>query len=195
MKKLFFVTTNNEKTVQAKRALEPFGFLVEQLSIDLAESRAEDPSDIAREKAAQAFAFGHRPVIVEDSGFFIHALGNFPMTHIKFSLKTLGIERILRMLEKETDRSCSWRRSVAYVGENGKTEVFTVVESGELALEPRPVVRTVMSDYWRVYIPKFFSENTYALSELSEVDYQKLLTYYAEHNHFTQLGEWLKNNC
>jgi inosine/xanthosine triphosphate pyrophosphatase family protein len=92
----------------AMRAVCLFG-----VAIEVVESRAEDPAEIALEKAEQAFLLGHKPVIVEDSGFFIHALGNFPQTHVKFSLKTLGIERILKMLVDESDRSCSWRRSVA----------------------------------------------------------------------------------
>jgi XTP/dITP diphosphohydrolase len=191
---LKFVTTNTEKVAQARQALALYGVSVEQLAIDLVESRAEDPAEIALEKAEQAFLLGHKPVIVEDSGFFIHALGNFPQTHVKFSLKTLGIERILKMLVDEPDRSCSWRRSVAYVGETGLKKVFTLVEPGVLALAPRPVVRPVMSDYWRIYIPKFFPENEFALSEMPESEYEKLLAYYAEHNHFTQVGEWLKNH-
>ena len=194
VRSLVFVTTNAAKVRNAQEALRPFGIAVEQRPVDLVESRAEDPADIAREKAKQAYDLGHVPVIVEDSGFFIHALGNFPMTHVKFSLKTLGIERVLKMLEGVEDRSCSWRQSVAYVGDGGKSQLCTLIESGVIAHEPRRVVRQVMSDYWRIYIPKFFPENMYTLSEMPENEYQKLLDYFAKHNHFTRLGEWLVKN-
>ncbi len=190
---LRFVTSNTSKVEQAHKALLKFGISVEQWDADLVESRAEDPADIAREKAMQAFKLCNEPVIVEDSGFFIHALGGFPMTHVKFSLKTLGIENILKMMEGASDRSCSWRRSVAYATGPGECRVFTLVEAGELALEPREIKRPLMSDYWRLYIPKFMTTNAYALSDMPDDEFKNLLDYFAEHNHFTQLGEWLVN--
>ena len=121
---VYFATSNAGKVVNAKKALAPFGIEVKQLNIDLIESRAEDPADIALEKAQQAFARYKKPLIVEDSGFFIKALGGFPMTHIKFSLKTVGIKNILKML-RGSKRDAEWRMSLAYVWGPGKHKVFT----------------------------------------------------------------------
>ena len=99
MQTIYFATSNTGKVENARRALKNFGFKVQQIKIELAESQAEDPAEIALEKARQAYTKIKKPVIVEDSGFFISALGDFPMTHIKFSLKTLGIKNILAMLK------------------------------------------------------------------------------------------------
>ncbi|MBI4592540.1 hypothetical protein HY733_03790 [Candidatus Uhrbacteria bacterium] len=78
-------------------------------------SRSEDPTDIALEKATQAYKKFRKPLLVEDSGFFIDALGGFPMTHVKFSLKTLGIEGILRAMRGTKNRNCEWHMTLAYV--------------------------------------------------------------------------------
>lgn len=187
-----FVTSNPSKVKHAQLSLAPFGIDVEQLDIDLIESRAENQEDIALEKARQAFlAFG-KPLIVEDSGFFIDALNGFPKTHIKFSLKTLGIENVLKMLEGVENRRCSWRMTLAYVSGEHDFKTFTFVEPGEIALSVRPVAREIlMSNYWRIYIPKVIADNSLALSEMPEKDFQATLDYFAKNNHFQQLGQWL----
>ena len=103
-------------------ALKPFGIRVEQVQIELAESRSEDPTDIAFEKAKQAYALLKQPVIVEDSGFFVEGRRcGFPMTHVKFSLRTLGIRNILKMLKGVKNQ---WRMTVAFVYGKNKYKTF-----------------------------------------------------------------------
>jgi len=191
MKTIYFATSNKGKVKNAKKALKNFGFSVKQISIELAESRAEDPAEIALEKARQAFAKLKHPVMVEDSGFFIKTLGGFPMTHIKFSLKTLGIKNILAMLKNKKDRRAEWRMTVAYVWDKNKFKTFTFIETGKIALRPRPIKRPMMSDYWRLYIPTMLGGKK-ALSEMTDQDLIDWQKFYSEHNHFMMLGEWLK---
>ena len=192
MKTIFFVTSNSGKVANAQATLKPFGIRVEQLKVDLIESRSEDPAEIALEKAKQAFKKFKKPCMVEDSGFFIEELGGFPMTHIKFSLKTLGIDGILRALRGAKSRRCEWRMTVAYVYGAGKQKLFTFIEKGVIAEKPRPIKRTMMSDYWRLYVPKMLdAKNKKALSEMTDQQMEEWLNYFSAHNQFLQLGQWL----
>ena len=191
MKTVYFVTTNEGKVRNAQAALKLIGIRVKQVAIELIESRAEDPADIALEKARQAYRKLKRPVIVEDSGFFIKALGGFPMTHIKFSLKTLGLKNILHALKGAKSRKAEWRMTLAYVWGPGKYHRFTFIEKGEIAKSPRPIKREMMSDYWRVYIPKMIP-NRKALCEMTDKDLRAWQDYYAKNNQFMMFGRWLK---
>lgn len=192
MKTIYFATSNSGKVANAAAALKPFGIAVRQAEIELAESRAEDPAEIALEKATQAYRKFKKPLLVEDSGFFIEALGGFPMTHIKFSLKTLGVDGILRAMRGAKSRKCEWRMTLAYVYGPGKHKSFTFVEKGVIAEKPRPVKRPMMSDYWRLYVPKMLdAKNTKALSDMSEEEMGKWMEYFSKNNHFLQLGMWL----
>lgn len=192
MKTVHFVTSNVAKVANAQAALKPFGITVKQLNVDLIESRAEDPAEIALEKATQAFKKFKKPCLVEDSGFFIEALGGFPMTHIKFSLKTIGIDGILRAMRGAKNRRCEWRMTLAYVYAPGKHKTFTFIEKGVIAEKARPVKRPMMSDYWRLYVPKLLNtKNTKALSDMSDAEMDAWNAYFAANNHFLQLGEWL----
>jgi XTP/dITP diphosphohydrolase len=187
---IYFVTTNKGKIANAQMALGSFGITVKQLEMELVESRSEDPKDIALEKARQAFAEAKQPVIVEDSGFFIEALGGFPMTHINFSLKTLGIKNILKMMEGRRNRKAEWRMTLAYVYGREKYETFTFIERGIIAHELRPLKRPMMSDYWRVYIPKMIPSNRLALCEMKDKALEAWQNYYKKNNHFMMFGRW-----
>jgi len=185
-----FVTSNKGKVRNARRALRDYGIQVKQIEMELAESRSEDPKDIALEKAEQAYKALGEPVIVEDSGFFIRALNGFPMTHIKFSLKTLGIENIMKMLESVKDRRAEWRMTAAYVYGPGKHRVFTFIEKGIIAEKPRPIKRKMMSELWRIYVPTVLKNNKLALSEMTSAQEEAWTDYYSKNNQFRMFGEW-----
>lgn len=188
--KVYFATSNEGKVKNAQTTLAPFGIEVEQIAMDLIESRAEDPADIALEKAKQAFKELKHPIIVEDSGFFIESLGGFPMTHIKFSLKTLGVKNILKMLRGVKNRNAEWRMTLAYVQSEKKFKTFTFVEKGRIAQSLRPIKRSMMSDYWRLYIPEMAIGNKLALCEMTDTALDGWQQYYADHNQFKMFGLW-----
>jgi XTP/dITP diphosphohydrolase len=186
---VYFVTSNKGKVANAKIALKQFGISVKQINFDLVESRSEDPEEIALEKAQQAYAKLKKPVIVEDSGFFIDSLGGFPMTHIKFSLKTLGVKNVLKMMKGVKNRKSEWRMTLAYVYGRGKYKMFTFVEKGIIAKTLRPIKREMMSDYWRLYIPgKSKAQKT--LSEMSDKEMDEWQDYFKQNNQFMKFGSW-----
>lgn len=191
---VYFATSNKHKVDFARKAFKPFGFKVEQIQVELAESRSEDPEAIVLEKAEQAFRLLKKPVLVDDGGFFIRALNGFPKTQVKYSLNTLGIVNIMKMLEGVKDRHAEWRMSVAYVYGPDKHKVFTFVEKGRIAEEIRPVKRTCMSDYWRIYVPTMLKGNKKALSEMTDADMEAWTDYFNSHNHWQRLGVWLSKH-
>jgi XTP/dITP diphosphohydrolase len=190
---ILFATSNKGKIENAQKALEPYGITVKQIEMNLTESRSEDPEEIALEKAREAFEQIGQPVIVEDSGFFIDALGGFPMTHIKFSLGTLGVEKILKMLSGAATRSGQWRMTLAYAYGEDKFKTFTFVEKGVIADEVKNPVRPTMSDYWKIYIPKMIEDNELTLGEMSDDALHKWEAYYKNNNQFHMFGEWFSN--
>jgi XTP/dITP diphosphohydrolase len=185
-----FVTSNKSKVERAKGAVKALGITVKQQVMELSESRSEDPAEIALEKAMEAYARLKTPLIVEDSGFFIDGLGGFPMTHIKFSLKTLGIKKIMKMLEGEKNRKAEWRMTVAYVYGPRKFKSFTFIEKGLISEQIRKSKRPMMSDYWQIFIPKINNKNSLTLCELSDREFNEWEKHYDAKNQFKMFGEW-----
>ena len=117
-----FVTGNEGKVREAREyLLEP----VEQVEYDYVEVQADDLAEIATRGARETFdALGDdEPVVVEDSGLFVDALGGFPGPYSAYVEHTLGIERVHRLVEPEDDSRARFRSIVAYADEE-TTETF-----------------------------------------------------------------------
>jgi XTP/dITP diphosphohydrolase len=131
VKKIVFVTGNKLKILHANEVLSIFGYEVRQKKVEMIEPREEDPEKVVVEKARQAYEKLKMPLIVEDSGIFIKALGGFPKTFVKFTENTIGITGILKLMEGQTDRMAEFRQSLAYISpDNPAPEVFSYIDGG-----------------------------------------------------------------
>lgn len=126
MKEIIFATGNGGKVASLQRALERVGADVKivQKPLDLLEPQADTAEEVARSKAAQAYAQLKLPVLVDDSSFHISALGGFPGPYIKYMLSTVGIGGILAFMEGKTDRSAYFLSSLVFIDETGTPHVF-----------------------------------------------------------------------
>ena len=69
------VTNNPHKFAEAKAIVGE----LEHVALELPEIQAASTSDVALAKARAAFAIVGRPVVVEDAGLELAALGGFPV--------------------------------------------------------------------------------------------------------------------
>jgi len=117
---LRFVTTNEGKVREAEAYLAEIT-PVEQFDYDYVEVQSDDLAEIAAHGAREAFeaAGGETPVIVDDAGLFVKSLGGFPGPYSAYVEDTLGIERVWRLVERETQRRAAFRCVVAYADGEG----------------------------------------------------------------------------
>jgi XTP/dITP diphosphohydrolase len=113
---LTFVTTNPGKLREARAYLdEP----VEQLDFDYPEIQADDMAAVAAHGARAAYREVDGPVIVDDSGLTIEALGGFPGPYSSYVEDRLGIERVSRLARGEDSQAAAFRAVVAYCDGDG----------------------------------------------------------------------------
>ena len=98
------VTSNENKWREAQRIL---GRDLERVSLDVPEIQAPDTRAVALAKARAAFEVLRRPVIVEDAGIELGALGGFPGPFIKYWEKLGGLESICRALDGSGNRAAA----------------------------------------------------------------------------------------
>lgn len=130
LKRRLFVVTGNAKKVEEIRAILP-AFLIEQISLDLIEPQGLDVAEVARAKAADAFARLNRPVIVEDTGLEIRTWNGLPGALIKWFYETVGCAGILKMMSGEADRRAVARTAIALADFRG-VRVAVGERSGEI---------------------------------------------------------------
>lgn len=109
---------------------------IEHVPLDCPEYRDDEVGPIAREKARFAYGVLCRPLIVDDTGFFVHALRGFPGPYAAYVLRTLGNEGLLRLLEGAADRSAHFVTAVAYADADG-IRLFEGRLDGEVTTAPR----------------------------------------------------------
>src|SRR3989338_10669833 len=103
-----YVTTNVGKVRSLERHLNPYGIEVVHKPIDLPEPRADDVQVIAEHKARFAYEIVKEPLVVLDAGFYIDSLNGFPRAYVNSALDTIGIEGILKLVERKK-RDCEFR--------------------------------------------------------------------------------------
>lgn len=99
----WLLVTGNANKLREARAI--VGDTLESAAVELPEIQAPTTRDVALEKARVAFARLGCPVIVEDAGFELAALGGFPGPFIKFWEQLGGLDSICRALDGLGDRT------------------------------------------------------------------------------------------
>ncbi len=87
------VTGNPGKLIEARRLA---GLDFDSVAIDLPEIQSLSYEEIVREKAAEAWRRLKVPLVVEEAGLGLSALGGFPGPLVKWMLEAAGAEGIAR---------------------------------------------------------------------------------------------------
>jgi XTP/dITP diphosphohydrolase len=111
---VYFATTNRGKFVEAAQVTSRYGIQLKQLRDQKLEIQSNDLAVIACFAAAKAAQSRKWPVIAEDAGFFLRALGGFPGPYSSYVFKTLGTGGILRLMKNAKSRSASFQAAVAF---------------------------------------------------------------------------------
>jgi len=192
MKQLYFATRNKGKVNSVRNILSRYLINVIQIPLDLPEPRTNNLKRIAQEKVLFAHEQIKGPCIALDSGFYIHSLKGFPRTFVNFTLETIGIEGILRVV-KDKPRKCEFRHCLAYFDKSlMKPKCFESSVEGRLSSIPRGEIKeNSWSELFLIFKPKSGKKT---LAEMSPHEYNEWRNETYNHSYATKLGEWLSKN-
>ena len=133
MSKVTFITGNKNKAMFLKKHL---GIEVGHKALDLDEIQSLDIKEVSIHKAKQAFSLIKSPVLVEDVGYTILALGKLPGPFIKWFEKELGLEGICKLVDGLGNRKATVE--IVYTYFDGRDIVtFESQERGSIPAKPR----------------------------------------------------------
>ncbi len=118
--KVLFLTSNENKVIEANQTLSELGYEIEQFLINgLApkiiepqSSKIEIVSEFKIQQALELISgtdFENHALLVEDSGLFIECLNDFPGVYSSYFFRTVGNQGILKLLENESNRNAEYR--------------------------------------------------------------------------------------
>ena len=133
---LFFGTSNINKYREIKTIFEIITSIqVKHASISPLEIQANNLGEIATFSLKSCVEKVKRtPLFVEDSGLFIKSCNGFPGPYSAYIFETIGNKGILRLLDKEKDRSAYFQSTIALSFEE-ETHIFTAVVDGQISNE------------------------------------------------------------
>jgi len=137
MRKLYFVTSNENKFREASKILSAYGLHVNMKKLELVEKQSDDPAMIASAKARDARKALHNDVIVEDDGLFIDALKGFPGPYSAFVYTTIGNEGILKLMKGMTNRNATFLSVIAYCSRDFAPIIFKGARKGKISKNQR----------------------------------------------------------
>lgn len=154
---IVLVTQNKHKLAELTPLFAKYEMPFETTSLEKFEIQSSDVEEIAGAAARHAFMTLGRPVVLDDTGFFVSALKDFPGAYAAFALKSIGYEGILKLLEGAEDRSARFVTAVGFCdGPNLKT--FVGEMHGTISEQPSG---SEGFGYDPIFIPEGFSK-TYA---------------------------------
>ena len=130
---IYFVTGNRGKFIEASGIL---GDLI-QRDIGYTEIQADTLEEVAAFGMKEVLQRQQGPVMLEDAGLFIEALGGFPGVYSAYVQKTLGNKGILRLMKGVEDRRAFFKSVVAYVEPGQETRMFAGEVNGQIGFEAR----------------------------------------------------------
>lgn len=139
-KEIIFITGNENKLKEVKMILAPENdpradkapFVLENKALDLDELQDIDLEAIALNKCKQAVSHVGKgnPVFVEDTALRFEEFNGLPGAYIKWFLKSLGLEKIVKMLEPFDNKNAEAVTTIAYADANGKYHTFQGITRG-----------------------------------------------------------------
>ena len=114
---------------------------VEQIDYDYTEIQADELEDVAYHGAKFSSRYLKKPVIVEDSGIFIDALGGFPGPYSAYVFKKIGNGGILKLMAGVQNRRATFKSIIAFcdykVEKDPEPILFSGSVEGEIAEDIR----------------------------------------------------------
>lgn len=188
MKEIIFVTSNEEKVKWACKKLEKYKIKVIQKRLDIPEVREFETEKVAVEKAKHAIKYVQKPFIVDDTGFQIACLKNFPGTYLKLVLSTIGVKGLCKLAKEEKNKETNFKSALAYVDEKKEIHTFTCNDFGTIADEPKGELRKEWGDLMKIHLPLGFGKT---LAEMNEGEFREYEKKMDKQDHYVQLGDWI----
>lgn len=135
MRKITYVTGNWAKILSARQILEPLGFEIDQVKLEVPEIQNDDIAEVAKFSAKWASEKLKCDVLKNDSGLFVDELGGFPGPYTHYVDDKLGEDGILKLLDGVENRKAHFEEVLAYVEYGKDPVVFKSITNGTISKE------------------------------------------------------------
>lgn len=139
-KEITFITGNANKLKEVQMLLAPEAssieptFMLVNQELDLDEVQDTDLEEIAMHKCRQAASLvgPNKPVFVEDTALCFDEFNGLPGAYIKWFVKSMGLPKIVKMLEPFENKNAQAVTTIAYADGEGNFHTFQGITRGKI---------------------------------------------------------------
>lgn len=139
-KEITFITGNANKLKEVQMLLAPDAsnieptFILVNQELDLDEVQDTDLEEIAMHKCRQAASLvgPNKPVFVEDTALCFDEFNGLPGAYIKWFVKSMGLPKIVKMLEPFENKNAQAVTTIAYADGEGNFHTFQGITRGKI---------------------------------------------------------------
>lgn len=142
MKKIFyFVSGNSDKIFEVKNFFSKSPIIIKNVALELEEIQSFNAYEVLKFKTFNAWNKIKKPIIIDDTGFYIEKYKYFPGTVTKLVNETIGISGLLKLVHHND--LCYFQTLVAYYDGliyksfSGRVEGY--IKSHSLANNPKRI--------------------------------------------------------
>lgn len=194
-KKIIFVTHNQGKVLSAQEHFNDKDIKLEIYDYELDEPRSDDVEMIAKAKVIQAYNLVKRPCFALDTGFYIEELNGFPKAFVNFSLETIGVNGILKLMDGVENRNCYFKECLAYMKNDNPDEIkyFYATIPGTLSTNIMGKdAKQKWSDLWYIFIPEGYDITLAQMTEEQRKSRNELNECYGKLSATRQFAKWIE---
>ena len=166
-KLIYFATSNEYKFNEAKNILANYEIDLKMVKGKINEIQDDSLRRIAVHALSKALDQGERPTIIEDAGLFVKMLNGFPGPYSSYVYRMLGVNGILRLMNRMKNRDAEFRSVVVFGNKPSFIKTFQGVVKGKISLQPKG--RSGFG-FDPIFIPKG-SKKTFGEMSLEEKNY------------------------
>ena len=135
MKKLYFITSNKGKYIEAKEKFSKLDIEIIQKNLGYPELQSDSLENVALYGAEDIKKRFDKPFFLEDAGLFIGSLNGFPGVYSAFVFYKIGCLGILKLMEelKHNKRKACFRSVIAFKEPNSEIELFIGETHGKIS--------------------------------------------------------------
>ncbi|MDP2860809.1 MAG: non-canonical purine NTP pyrophosphatase [bacterium] len=140
MKTVYFATHNKGKLLMAREIVKELKLplSIKHLDVEYPEDKSvEDFSHIAKTGAKFCAEKYKKPVFTTDVGIEIEILSGFPGINTAFTLKRIGVEGIVKLMEGKKNRKIRACLALSYCRPGGNPRVWRGEINGTIPKSPR----------------------------------------------------------
>ena len=137
----------------------------------------------------EAYKLVNEPCISLDCGFWIDELNGFPRAFVNYSLETIGIEGILKLMEEKENRNCKFTECLSYY-DGKELKQFMGEHLGTLS---KKILGNdtdkKWSDLWYIYKPYGYNKT---LAQMTEEERENRIKYKSVDS-MEEFANWYKD--